>query len=322
VCDSRRVCQTLTFVQVSPVDGRLYMALGSPCNTPDDPSDANATCGGYIAGRQCDYPAALLPYIGTIISGALPNFTDIRVEVHGLRNSVGMEFVDGELWFTDNGRDNMDPGHDNRPPDELNRRVKNATNTNYGFPFCYGSDTFDPEFNKVNNCLAYVPTVQNLMPHAAALGLRAYQNAKRKSFPAQYHSGLFIAEHGSWDRDPPSGYRVSFVTLDANLTPTAYESFASGWLLWPGGNASTNPAATWARVADVELLDDGSMLITNERRGEIYRVFYSPPVTPADDGPDYLLYIGIGVGVVVLGVIVVGVILYRARKTSKYQVVG
>lgn len=66
------------------------------------------------------------------------------------------------------------------------------------FPFCYGNDTFDPEFNHANNCLAYVPTVQNLDPHVAAVGLRFYRNALKKSFPSQYHNGVFIAEHGSW----------------------------------------------------------------------------------------------------------------------------
>jgi len=289
-------------------NNRLYVAIGSPCNTPNDPINANSTCNCLIKGRACTYPTALLPYLGTIISGALPNFTDIQVEAHGIRNSVGIDFLDGEMWFTDNGRDNMSPGHDNRPNDELNRVVSGVVNKNFGFPFCYGTDTFDAEFNAFNNCNAFVPAAQNMVPHGASLGLRFYKNAATKSFPDKYHSSVFVAEHGSWNRNPPSGYRISVVTLDGNNNPTAYETFIDGFLQWKQ-NDSTDSPPTWGRPVDLELLDDGSLLMTNEIRGEIYRISY---VAPADDA-DWLLYIVIAL-CVVIGVVIVVVVAMRVRR--------
>jgi glucose/arabinose dehydrogenase len=323
---------------------RLYVAIGSPCNTPNDPPEANSTCHCLIKGRPCSYPAALVPYLGTIISGALPNFTDIQVEAHGIRNSVGMDFLDGELYFSDNGRDNMDPGHDNRPPDELNRVVSGTTNKNFGFPFCYGTDTFDPEFNAFNNCNAFVPALQSMAPHSASLGFRFYQNAATQSFPAKYKSSVFVAEHGSWDRNPPcvcwlafvgvlvrdvycmhrSGYRISVVTLDDNKMPTSYETFIEGFLQvcqvtcvgwrlthecaqWKQ-NDSTGSPPTWGRPVDIELLDDGSLLMTNEIRGEIYRISYVAP-----DETNWLLYIAVAIVSIIVIVVTVAAA-YTARR--------
>jgi glucose/arabinose dehydrogenase len=148
------------YTRVGP-DNRLYMSIGSPCNTPDDPLGGTCDC---LVGRTCSYPnITSKAFIGSIMyvvllcfqlillfyaqckpdsSGNLPNFDDLRVEAHGIRNSVGFDWhpITKELFFTDNGRDNMKPDTNSMPPDELNRVSKSASNKNFGFPYCYGKE--------------------------------------------------------------------------------------------------------------------------------------------------------------------------------------
>jgi glucose/arabinose dehydrogenase len=190
----------------------------------------------------------------------------IETVAYGVRNSVGFDFdpVDHKLWWTDNGRDDWDPGHDDRPPDELNR--VDEIGKHYGFPFCYGPGLVDYEFNAAGSCANYVNVTQPLQPHAAALGMRF---ARSSVFPAVYQRGVFVAEHGSWDRDVPVGYRVTFVSLDAAGNPLSYEPFLQGLMSWNGTMKSV-----MGRPVDVEFLQDGSMLMTDDSKGRVYRIWY------------------------------------------------
>jgi glucose/arabinose dehydrogenase len=175
-----------------------------------------------------------------------------------VRNSVGFDWhpQTGELWFTDNGRDWLG---DDLPPDELNHAPKPGMH--FGFPHCHGAGIKDPEFGA--DCSGFTPAAQALGPHVASLGMRFYQG---EQFPEKYRHGLFIAEHGSWNRKTPIGYRVTFVSLKGNK-PAGYEIFAEGWL--QDGKAGGRPV-------DLELLPDGSMLLSDDKGGRIYRIAYQP----------------------------------------------
>lgn len=223
------------FMAIGP-DGDLYVAQGVPCNI-------------------CKVKD---PY-GTILKMKLDGGNE-TVIARGIRNSVGFDWNPDtkELWFTDNGRDWM--GEDT-PPDELNRVTK--VGAHYGFPFCHGTDVIDPEFGKDKKCQDYVLPVQNLGPHVAALGMRFYTG---KNFPAKYQKQVFIAEHGSWNRSIPLGYRVMLVTLDGNGKSKGYEVFAEGWL------QNNRP---WGRPADVINTNDGALLVSDDQADAIYKITYS-----------------------------------------------
>lgn len=220
------------FIAFGP-DGKLYVPVGIPCNVcrPEN------------------------PLYGTI-TRINPDGSGQEIFAHGVRNSVGFDWAPRtkELWFTDNGRDWLG---DNRPPDELNH-APNA-GMHFGFPYCHGSSIEDPEYG--TDCSQYTPPAQELGPHVAALGMRFYHG---RQFPERYRHGLFIAEHGSWNRKVPIGYRVTFVSLK-DSTPVSYEVFAKGWL--KEGVASGRPV-------DIEILPDGSMLVSDDKGGRIYRITY------------------------------------------------
>jgi glucose/arabinose dehydrogenase len=254
---------------------QLFMTIGSPCNTPADPADDNSTCKCFWPGHGCSYPTEKLDYLGSVLRGDLPGFTNITRIAHGVRNSVGITFTpNGDLWFTDNGRDQWDPDHSDRPPDELNVvRHNDTTDHHYGFPFCFGVDLVDHQFNSHNSCAApYVGAAQPLGAHVASLGLRYYTGSM---FPNSFRNMFIIAEHGSWDADPPTGYRLTMVDVDDQWNPVSYNKFVSGFLVSSVGMDTT----AWGRLADVEVLADGSVLVTNDRRGEIYRITYVGDMT-------------------------------------------
>ncbi|MFP4323876.1 MAG: PQQ-dependent sugar dehydrogenase [Anaerolineales bacterium] len=225
------------YLRLSPDEERLFFQIGAPCNVcdPDDPR------------------------FSTISSITLDG-ADFQIYASGVRNSVGFDFhpETGELWFTDNGRDSMG---DNIPPDELNHAPEPGLH--FGFPYCHGDTVLDPGFGFEGACEQYVTPVQNLGPHVAALGMRFYDG---EQFPAEYENQIFIAEHGSWDRSERIGYRVTLVRLDEDGTATSYEDFATGWLQ-PDGSF-------WGRPVDLELMPDGSMLVSDDHRGTIYRIRY------------------------------------------------
>ena len=191
-------------------------------------------------------------------------FLDLKTKVFethskGIRNSVGFDWhpQTRELWFTDNGRDWLG---DDRPADELNRAPR--AGMHFGFPHCHQGDLPDPEFAKGRSCSEFVPPAQKLGPHVAALGMRFYTGAM---FPAEYRNQIFIAEHGSWNRSKKSGYRISIAKTDGNKV-TSYEPFAQGWL---------QGESAWGRPVDLEVLPDGSLALSDDSAGVIYRISFS-----------------------------------------------
>jgi glucose/arabinose dehydrogenase len=214
-------------------DEKIYFGMGAPCNicNPGDP---------YAS-----------------IARISLNGSDFEVYARGVRNTVGFDWAPGanEIWFTDNGRDFLG---DNMPPDELNRAPE--IGMHFGYPFCHGKNIEDPEFK--DDCSKYTQPVQELGPHVASLGMRFYTG---DMFPEEYKNQIFIAEHGSWNRNEPIGYRVTLVRLENNM-PVSYTNFAQGWL--QDGNA-------WGRPVDIEVMDDGSMLVSDDKNGKIYRITYN-----------------------------------------------
>jgi glucose/arabinose dehydrogenase len=132
----------------------------------------------------------------------------------------------------------------------------------FGYPFCHQGDTKDSEFGKGRNCSEFIPPVANLAPHTAALGMKFYTG---NMFPATYKNHVFIAEHGSWNRSEPIGYRVMLVKLNGNMA-TSYEVFAEGLL--KNGKA-------WGRPVDVLELKDGSLLVSDDFANLVYRISYT-----------------------------------------------
>lgn len=224
------------FIRFGP-DGRLYVPVGAPCN---------------VCVREDERYASILRM--------QPDGTGVEVFAHGVRNTVGFDWhpETHELWFTENGRDWMG---DNVPPDELN--VAPQQGLHFGFPYCHGTAIPDPEFGKRRKCEEFTAPVQELGPHVAALGMRFYTGTM---FPQVYRRQIFIAEHGSWNRSTPIGYRVMLVRLEENR-PVSYEVFAEGWL--QGGEA-------WGRPVDVLVMPDGALLVSDDEAGAIYRISYQP----------------------------------------------
>ncbi|MGN6731684.1 MAG: PQQ-dependent sugar dehydrogenase, partial [Candidatus Binatia bacterium] len=157
---------------------------------------------------------------------------------------------------TDNGRDWMG---ENSPPDELN--VVRTPGEHFGFPYCHGKNIPDPSFNQGRSCSEFSPPILELPAHVAALGMSFYTG---KHFPKDYFYQIFIAEHGSWNRSTPIGYRVTVVELKGN-TAVSYRPFAQGWL--QGSRA-------WGRPVDVLVVPDGALLVSDDEAGAIYRISY------------------------------------------------
>ncbi len=188
--------------------------------------------------------------------------TEKETVAFGVRNSVGLAWNtrSGDLWFTDNGRDMMG---DDVPPDELNRL--RVDGTHFGFPYCHAGDIEDPEFGAKSECTEFVAPVQKLGPHVAAVGLVFYDG---RMFPDEYRQQIFIAEHGSWNRSRKIGYRISMVRMSGSQA-LGYEVFAEGWL--KNGDVSGRPV-------DLLVLQDGSMLVSDDKAGRLYRIYYPLPL--------------------------------------------
>jgi len=217
-------------------DGWLYVPVGAPCNV-------------------CERPDARYASITRI----KPDGSGLEVFASGVRNTVGFDWhpVTKELWFTDNGRDMMG---DDVPPDELNSAP--AGGLHFGFPYCHGGTIADPEFGAKRPCSDFTPPARTLGPHVASLGMRFYTGAM---FPAAFRNQIFIAEHGSWNRSTPLGYRVMKVTLAGNRV-TGYEPFVQGWL---------QGRKPWGRPVDVLVMPDGALLVSDDLAGAIYRISYA-----------------------------------------------
>ena len=224
------------FLTLSPDGQYLYFQIGTPANIVVPPYT-------HAAIVRLNLKTNILEYVAT-----------------GVRNSVGMDFQKGtkELWFTNNGRDWAD---ENLPNDTLNRLAHKGMN--FGYPFCHQGDFLDPEFGKGRSCDEFDKPEMKLGAHVAALGMRFYNG---NMFPAEYKGNIFIAEHGSWNKTKKSGYQVVRVVLDAKNKPVKLEPFITGWL--EGENF-------WGRPVDVQVLKDGSMLVSDDETGAIFRVSYN-----------------------------------------------
>lgn len=214
-------------------DGMLYVPVGAPCNVceAEDPF-SSITRLDLEKGR-------------------------FDIFARGIRNTVGFDWhpATGELWFTNNGRDWMG---DNKPPDSLHKAPEKGLN--FGFPYCHAGLP-DPELRSGKNCDEYAPAQLHLPAHVAALGMKFYTG---QMFPEEYRGAIFIAEHGSWNRSSPVGYRVTMARFQENGS-LSYTEFATGWL--QGEKA-------WGRPVDVLVMPDGALLVSDDRAGAIYRISY------------------------------------------------
>ena len=226
------------YISVGP-DGKLYVPVGAPCNICESNDEIYAS----ITRMNIDG-------------------SNREIYASGVRNTVGFTWhpETGEMWFTDNGRDMLG---DNYPPCELNRVVK--SNQHYGYPYCHGSDISDPEFGGEYDCSDFVKPVQNLGPHVAPLGLKFYTG---NMFPDEYKGDLFIAEHGSWNRSKKVGYKVINVQFDSQGSIIGVEDFLTGFL---------DNEKAWGRPGAPYVMNDGSLLISDDKSGNIYRVIPANP---------------------------------------------
>ena len=216
-------------------DGKLYVPVGAPCNICEpDPA------------RYAN------------IMRMNPDGSDLEVFARGIRFSVGFDWdpQTRELWFTANGRDNLG---DDLPPDTLNHAAK--AGFDFGYPYCHAGNVPDPQYGKKRACGEFAQPAQRLPAHVAPLGMRFYTGSQ---FPPEYRGSIFIAEHGSWNRSSKIGYRVSRVRIENNQA-VAYEPFATGFV---------QAGTTLGRPADVLVAPDGSLLVSDDYAGAIYRISY------------------------------------------------
>ncbi len=215
-------------------DGLLYVAIGSPCNV----------C--QVRGLE-----------GTI-ARLDPEGGEPEIFARGVRNSVGMDFQPstGQLFFTDNGADWM--GND-LPPDELNHAPE--AGLHFGFPFYGGGDARTGDFANREPPPVAMPAIR-FAAHVAALGVHFYRGAM---LPPDFRGDALVAQHGSWNRAIPDGYRIVRVRFDDAGRAISKEPFAVGWL---------RAGKAWGRPVDVEELADGSLLVSDDRAGVVYRITY------------------------------------------------
>jgi glucose/arabinose dehydrogenase len=222
------------FMALGP-DNKLYVNVGVPCNICLPP-DTN----GQIRRINLDG------------SGA-------EVFARGIRNSVGFDFhpVNKQLYFTDNGRDWLS---EDLPNDELNRVTK--LGQHFGYPYCHQGNVPDDQFGWGHSCREFEPPVALLGPHAAALGMRFYTG---RMFPPEYRNTIFIARHGSWNKTDKIGGDIIVVKLKPDGSVKSWEPFMTGFL---------KDNNYLGRPVDVEVMKDGSLLVSDDYAGAVYRISY------------------------------------------------
>jgi glucose/arabinose dehydrogenase len=223
------------FIAIGP-DNKLYINVGSPCNICIPPEE-----NGQIRRINLDG------------SGA-------EVFARGVRNSVGFDWhpLTKELYFTDNGRDWLS---EDLPEDELNRVTK--VGQHFGFPYCHQGNFTDRELGWGRSCDEFVKPVALLGPHSAALGMRFYTG---RMFPTEYRNAIFIARHGSWNKTKKIGGDVVVAKLNQNGTVKSIEPFLTGFL---------QNNAYIGRPVDVQVMKDGSLLVSDDHAGAVYRITHS-----------------------------------------------
>jgi glucose/arabinose dehydrogenase len=226
------------FMAMGP-DGKLYFNIGAP--------------GNIVMPSYMEASIMRVDMKGTLETVAL-----------GVRNSVGMDFnpKTKELWFTNHARDWLS---DDLPNDTLHR-VSGKTVQHFGYPYCHQGDTPDPEFGKNRSCKEFAKPALKLGAHIAPIGMRFYTG---KMFPAEYQGNIFIAMRGSWNRTVKQGYNVMRVVLDESGKVAKYEPFLTGFLV----DERADPPM-WGRPNDVMVMKDGSLLVSDDQNGIIYRVSY------------------------------------------------
>ena len=224
------------FIKIGP-DGKLYVPVGAPCNICDPSSDK------YAHIRRINLDGS-----------------GMEIVARGVRNTVGFDFhpKTGELWFTDNQRDWLS---EDMPNDELNRLTKPGQQ-HFGYPYCHQGDFADPEFGWGKSCDDFVKPAALLGPHSAPLGMRFYTG---KMFPAKYQGAIFIARHGPWNRTKKYAGDVVVALLDTNGKVTKVEPFLTGLV---------ENNAYLGRPVDVLVLKDGSLLVSDDHNGAVYRISY------------------------------------------------
>lgn len=217
-------------------EGKLYTAVGAPCNVCDPDK----------------------PIYGSLIR-MNPDGSNIEILARGIRNTVGFDWETrtGHLFFNDNGRDHLG---DDVPPDELNEWSQ--VGQHFGFPYCHAGTIPDPEFGAGKECYKFAAPGWRYKAHIAPLGMRFYTG---KQFPDIYFRQLFVAQHGSWNRTQPQGYQVNVVKFREGQ-PYNEQNFITGWL--------TSSGQVLGRPNDIVQLRDGSLLISDDSLGVIYRVTY------------------------------------------------
>jgi glucose/arabinose dehydrogenase len=225
------------------VNGKMYVSIGSDCNVCDEKDERRATVMEFN-----------------------PDGTGGHIFARGLRNAVGLAYntKTGTIWTSENGRDFLG---DNLPPDEINELGKSGGD--FGWPACYGNRVIDPTHREEGEkrCPTSIPAKVALQAHSAPLGVAFYY---ANQFPEEYRGDLFVAFHGSWNRSVPTGYKVVRIHLKNGTDPQGVEDFITGWIA-PG---EQRKGAWMGRPMGVAVASDGSMFISDDTSGPIYRVTY------------------------------------------------
>ncbi len=230
---------TTRTVLFSPNFETLFVSIGSSCNVCVEEDERRATIMRYN-----------------------PDGSSGEIYAEGIRNAVGITFRPGtdELWATNNGRDWLG---DDQPPETIYRLISSGTDA--GWPRCHSGRIVDPEFGEEGDCEGVLDPAVEMQAHSAPLGLGFYAGDQ---FPESYRGDLFVAFHGSWNRTVPTGYKVVRIPLEDG-TPKGVEDFAAGWLRADGTH--------WGRPVDVATGAEGSLFVSDDGAGRIYRIFYAAP---------------------------------------------
>jgi glucose/arabinose dehydrogenase len=218
-------------------DSAMYISIGSSCNVCEEQAPERATVMRYA-----------------------PDGTQGRIYARGLRNAIGMAVHPGTgaIWVTQHERDNLEPDHQDLPHEEINILQDGG---DYGWPYCHGDRIPNPEYDDQTRCNSTLPPALTMQAHSAPMGMTFLDRAT--AFPAEYRGDALVAYHGSWNRDVPTGAKVVRLRI-ADGKPTAVEDFIVGW---QGSNGRR-----WGRPVDVLVHADGSVLVSDDQGGMIYRV--------------------------------------------------